>query len=274
VTGHQGSSEEKSDSKGNKEAMKLGRKKSPKPKSGESTVTVHSQDSTVSGITNKPISTGMTNSHTGLDHSHETGMTNKPISTGITNSPSGDHHDDQNRQVVPAVHHSNEDHNDGDSNEDHASNKPSSRKFSTRHPSTPSTKSNKSNKNCNKVDPCVDLAKANEGFRKRCQDAGIKDTCWEKCKYDVTFDELKKAMLGKQCPIDGMRTYLQCGANSQDNRACCEKTGVLEGKRAFCYPFCNPNGADWPGQNQAMKYMPCAGQLNAIMRCHWAGLSD
>jgi len=96
----------------------------------------------------------------------------------------------------------------------------------------------------------------------------------DKCKYDVTFDELKKAMLGKQCPIGGMRTYLQCGANSQDNRSCCEKTGVLEGKRAFCHPFCNPNGAEWPASNQAMKYMPCAGQLNAIMRCHHAGLSE
>jgi len=61
----------------------------------------------------------------------------------------------------------------------------------------------------------------------RCKKRGIKETCWEKCRYDVTFDELKKAMMSKQCPIAGMRDYLKAGANEQDNRLCCDKTGTL-----------------------------------------------
>jgi len=128
--------------------------------------------------------------------------------------------------------------------------------------------------NCNKVDPCVPKSTADAGFKSRCQAAGIAATCLDKCRYDVTWEELKKAMLSKKCPIDGMRDYLKAGANNQDNRSCCQTKGVTEGKRAFCHPFCNPNGSEWPGPHEGAKYLPCASEMSAIMNCHWAGLTS
>jgi len=81
-------------------------------------------------------------------------------------------------------------------------------------------------------------------------------------------------MLSKQCPMDQMREYLKCASNNQDNRMCCQQTGLLEGKKAFCHPFCNPSGAEWPTSGQAMKYLPCSAEMGAMMTCHWAGLTD
>jgi len=285
---HGGSSEERSITKSNQEGKIFGKgKKTPKPKSGEvgATVTVHQdihQDSTIK-VTDRPFSTGAGHSYSHGDHHDSTKIFTGGPFTGVTNSVNGvhsnngGHHNNEEHRSTEG-HHSNENHN-GDSGSKEHSHNPSS--HSTGHHSTATTKNpsagvarSQSNKNCNKVDPCVDKAVADEGFKKRCQAAGIKDTCWDKCRYDITFDELKKAMLSKLCPMDGMRAYLQCGANSQDNRSCCTQTGVLEGKRAFCHPFCNPTGAEWPAPNQAMKYLPCASQMNAIMRCHWAGLTE
>jgi len=139
-------------------------------------------------------------------------------------------------------------------------------------PSNPNS-NRKNNANCNKVDPCVDKQTADAGFRQRCQSANIASTCLDKCRYDITFAELKKAILSKDCPMDQMRDYLKAGANNQDNRGCCKAKGVTEGKREFCHPFCNPNGNEWPGPKEGGKYLPCASQMNAIMNCHWAGLT-
>jgi len=183
---------------------------------------------------------------------------------------------------VPTTTEDNSDNNDNSNNNQDTTtttrksgnNPTTSTKSSSGDSGKASTKGSSGSSNCNKIDPCVDVATANAGFLERCKAKGIKETCLDKCRYDVTFDELKKAMLGGKCPIAGMRDFLKCGANGNDNRACCEKTGVLEGKRDFCFPFCNPDGDTWPAQKEAMKYLPCASQMAQIMKCHWAGIES
>jgi hypothetical protein len=228
-------------------------------------------------VTTKPISSRLINSNHNEerdqeshqnDNNHDhpfTKVTTKPVSSRMVNS----NHES---------HGSHENNNNNDHHDDHQSTKHVTHIFSkstTKHPSNTggAQRSASATTHCDKITPCVKKETADEGFRSRCKAAGIPDTCLDKCRYDVTFEEMKKAMLGKQCPMDKMRDFLICGSKNQDNRACCQQAGLLDGKKAFCHPFCNPSGNEWPTSNP-VKYLPCASEMAGMMQCHWAGLTE
>lgn len=78
-------------------------------------------------------------------------------------------------------------------------------------------------------------------------------------------------MKTKDCELTDIRDILKCASGDKDNDACCEKTGVLDGKREVCEPFCNPNSEDWPKSPRGVgKYLKCASQFDQIMKCHYA----
>ncbi len=62
---------------------------------------------------------------------------------------------------------------------------------------------------------------------------------------------------------------IQCASDFKDATPCCRATGVLNGNRGICAPFCNPN-AGMPAIN--VRYLPCLDVLPNIGNCFWAGL--
>lgn len=75
----------------------------------------------------------------------------------------------------------------------------------------------------------------------------------------------------KVCDLSEAQDILLCASNNKDNGPCCKKTGVLDGSREVCEPFCNPNSPDWPTSTKGMgKYLKCLKVFEDIMKCHHA----
>uniref|UniRef100_A0A915KMG3 Domain of unknown function DB domain-containing protein n=1 Tax=Romanomermis culicivorax TaxID=13658 RepID=A0A915KMG3_ROMCU len=84
---------------------------------------------------------------------------------------------------------------------------------------------------------------------------------------------LQDAVLRSKCPVDKLRSYLDCASNRKDNTPCCKSMGVLDKSRSICRPLCNPQGDDWPDtEDDARRLFPCLGQFTPVMRCHWASV--
>lgn len=135
---------------------------------------------------------------------------------------------------------------------------------------------NKKNKpECDGVTPCIEVHKASKKFQSCCIEKGLKDSCIDKCRYNIRRSELQDAVIRGMCPIDTMRIYLECAANSDNNIGCCSKVGVLDHGRKVCKPLCNPSGPAWPAdKEQAKRLLPCLSQFDPIMKCHWASIKD
>ncbi|VDM99373.1 unnamed protein product, partial [Thelazia callipaeda] len=116
--------------------------------------------------------------------------------------------------------------------------------------------------------PCVTLSEANSIFSQCCLNK-LPIGCQQLCKYDVTKNEIKEAIVKGLCRITYVVSILACASDGHDNSECCKYKAIAAKSGPQCEAFCRP---EIEIKELGMQHLVCQRIFSDLVNCHMSGL--
>uniref|UniRef100_A0A0K0F4P0 DB domain-containing protein n=1 Tax=Strongyloides venezuelensis TaxID=75913 RepID=A0A0K0F4P0_STRVS len=121
--------------------------------------------------------------------------------------------------------------------------------------------------------PCIPMSEANLRLSTCCKNKNMPVGCQELCRYDVTEEEVKRALNTGKCSLLNVAPFLECAADRKDNINCCKSKNIAGKSGPQCEVFCSANKS---GPNPygilGIQHIVCGQTMYDLLQCHLSGL--